>query len=152
MRFVELDRLGIGYEIQEHSSVFSCEDVVKILNVPMNRVVKTLILTDGNDVFAVVIRGDKKVRTSDIKRIFGKKLSFLRADAVERMLNQPVGALSPLLLEMEIAVDEDLNTEEHVLCGTGSNTHTLKIKGKDLIKVLSKRKCLMTKMGDSNGC
>ncbi|MDW8013621.1 MAG: YbaK/EbsC family protein [Archaeoglobaceae archaeon] len=143
-----LQDAGVEFEILEHKEVLSCEDVQRELGVPIDRVIKTLILKIDDKFFGLVTFGEKRVNFRAIEKFFGKKVSLCPREIVESVTGQQIGGLSPILLDLDLIVDSKIATEEKVFCGTGSRRHSLIIRGIDLFEFLLKSKnCLILSNG-----
>ncbi len=98
------------------------EEVTAFLNVPPDRLVKTLVLmADGNPVVALV-RGDHELNEVKLKRALGvEELSFADEETVRRLTGAPVGFAGPVGLPEDIRVVADTALESLCDFVTGAN-------------------------------
>lgn len=140
----EMRDSGINFDLLEHGSVLRCSDVKKELGVPMERIVKTIILKSDQGFFGFVTLADSKVDLRLLEKITGMKFSLCPRELVEKVTGQELGGISPLLLEIDIILDGRIAKDEILFCGTGSRTGSIAIRGKDLFNfLLSKKRCIV---------
>ncbi len=140
-----LTELGINYELLEHDAVFTMDDVSRMLDIPINNQVKTLVLgyqIAGKDELVLCgISASGQLDMRKVSQILGvsrSKLQLLNAERIESALGVPRGAIglahsnghhSPLL-------SEKLLESDFLYFGAGSNTLTLKVATKDCVDLL----------------
>jgi Ala-tRNA(Pro) deacylase len=137
--------LGIGWSILEHEAVFTVEESEAIHAAMPGAHTKNLFLKDGGGVFWLVTV-DHATRV-DLKALAGaigsKKLSFGKAEDMERLLGVTPGSVTPLAAIndpealVRVVLDERLATADAVNVHPLRNTATIALSGVDLLRALA---------------
>ncbi len=136
-----LDSLDIEYERVDHQAAMTMEDCAAIDDAMGTRMCKNLFLCNRQetDFYLLMIPGDKIFKTKDISAQIGSsRLSFGKAEYMERFLDITPGSLSVLGLmndksnRVQLLIDEDVLNGEYIGCHPCVNTASLKIKTKDM--------------------
>lgn len=136
-----LDSKGIKYKLLPHEKpVFTCEDAAKERNVPLNEMVKCILLVDKDKkYFLACIISEKRVDTQKIREIMGcSRLSFASEQQIEEILGYRIGAIPPLLLKTEIPIifDNGIIKKDEINISSGDPKEGLELSSKDLIKLV----------------
>lgn len=136
----KLNDMNVEYQLIEHDEITCVEDGIKVLDVDIHAVLKTIGFSCDEGYIFVVLQGHcrldyKKLETvSGIKR---NKLKKIDPYILENELGYQAGGLSPIHLreDIKVFVDDAVQSLQYVLCGIGTRNQTLKIQSKDLIDV-----------------
>ncbi len=139
-----LAALGIGWSILEHEAVFTVEESLAIHDALPGAHTKNLFLKDaGGQFWLVTVEHAKRV---DLKALAGaigaKKLSFGKAEDMERLLAVTPGSVTPLAAlndtggAVRVVIDPDLAAAGAVHVHPLRNTATIGLSGADLIRAL----------------
>lgn len=136
-----LDSKGIKYKLLPHEKpVFTCEDVAKERNVPLNEMIKCILLVDKDKkYFLAYIISEKRVDTQKIREIIGcSRLSFASEQQIEEILGYRIGAIPPLLLKTEIPIifDNGIIKKDEINISSGNPKEGLELSSKDLIELV----------------
>lgn len=117
-------------EIKLHERVKTVADVVRILDVPSEAILKALFIRFSHDKLALVC-------TSGFNRVDLKKVSILLGDKKAELLpfklipnytSIPVGAISPLTYQTPpVLLDLELSNSDILYMGTGNNCASFKV-------------------------
>jgi prolyl-tRNA editing enzyme YbaK/EbsC (Cys-tRNA(Pro) deacylase) len=125
--------------VLEHALVRTCEDVNRILSVPLERIVKCVVLKAGDGSAVVVaVPATRRVNICAVERVTGQSgLKTAKAREVTGRTGMPVGAVSPLGLPtgVRILIDSALASEDKLYCGTGNSCSSLVIAGRTLVEL-----------------
>ena len=102
----------------------SIEDVCKFLNVPSEKVVKTLIVKSETDsLIALILRGDHELNAVKAQKIDGvaNPLVFASETEIEELLGCNIGSLGPLQLNCPIIVDYAALALSNFVCGANDD-------------------------------
>ncbi|WP_408590139.1 prolyl-tRNA synthetase associated domain-containing protein [Novosphingobium sp.] len=137
--------LGIGWSILEHEPVFTVEESETIHAALPGAHTKNLFLKDAGGVFWLVTV-DHATRV-DLKALAGaigsKKLSFGKAEDMERLLGVTPGSVTPLAAindsdqAVRVVLDTRLADAALVNVHPLRNTATVALSGPDLIRALA---------------
>lgn len=135
-----LDFRGIKYKLVMHSKpVFTVEEAAKERGIIKNEMVKSIVVTDGKDVFLACIPGDKRLDLEKLRSYLRcGRLSLARAPDVIKFTGYEVGAVTPLLLKnpMRIVFDLDFKYRTNLSVSTGSHNAGIILSSSDLINLV----------------
>jgi Cys-tRNA(Pro)/Cys-tRNA(Cys) deacylase len=146
---------GVPWDILEHGPVSTIDDVLKLLNLQLEQMVKSVAFAlrtpqqrnvQGSDkaqvdrLCLVALPADRKVDTGKVARLLAIRRSdihFATAAQVELLTGFGVGSIPPFGLPPEVPVmlDQKLLEQHHVWCGTGKPTESLRISIDNLRKL-----------------
>lgn len=140
-----LASLGIGWSILEHEAVYTVEESLAIHDALPGAHTKNLFLKDsGGQFWLVTVEHAKRV---DLKALAGaigaKKLSFGKAEDMERLLGVTPGSVTPLAAlndaggAVNVVIDPELAAADAVHVHPLRNTATIGLSGADLIRALT---------------
>jgi len=135
-----LDELNISYRLLPHKKpVYTCEDAAKERNVPLNEMIKCILLVDkGKKYILACCPADKRVDLDKIRATLNcKRLSFASEKEIEEITGHKIGAVPPLLIKENIIVifDNSISEKENVNISSGDHLAGIELKTKDLLKI-----------------
>lgn len=100
------------------------EELVSFLQIPFNRIVKTLIyLVDGKP-YAFLIPGDYEVSEVKISKLLqAKEIILAEPEEVQELTHAAVGFAGPIGLEIPIIIDQDILTMKNFLVGANETDY-----------------------------
>lgn len=137
-----LEKLDIPYERLDHeaaATIADCQDIDKKLGIEL---CKNLFLCNEKKTkfYLLSMPGNKRFQTKELSRqINSGRLSFAKADAMEKYLGITPGAVSVMGLmndrenKVEVLVDEDIYNDEYIGCHPCVNTTSLKLRTEDVL-------------------
>ena len=139
-----LDALGIASTVHEHEAVFTVEESVSLHKEIAGAHTKNMFLKDsGGQFWLITIPHDIRADLKKLPLIIGsKKLSFGKAEDMERLLGISPGSVTPLAAFndngglVRIVIDGKLAAAERVNIHPLRNTATISITGQDLLTAL----------------
>lgn len=139
-----LDRLGIGWKMHEHGAVFTVEASAQLHQTIPGAHTKNLFLKDsGGQFWLVTAPHDARVDLKALPAVIGsKKLSFGKAEDMERLIGISPGSVTPLAAmndrrgEVRIVLDSRLAAQARVNVHPLRNTATIGLSGSDLTAFL----------------
>ncbi|MBX9662917.1 prolyl-tRNA synthetase associated domain-containing protein [Novosphingobium sp.] len=140
-----LAALGIGWSILEHEAVYTVEESLAIHDALPGAHTKNLFLKDsGGQFWLVTVEQSRRV---DLKALAGaiaaKKLSFGKAEDMERLLGVTPGSVTPLAAmndtggAVRVVLDPELAAADAVHVHPLRNTATVGLPGADLVRALA---------------
>lgn len=140
-----LAALGIGWSILEHEAVYTVEESLAIHDALPGAHTKNLFLKDSGGQFWLVTV--EHMRRVDLKALAGaigaKKLSFGKAEDMERLLGVTPGSVTPLAAmndtggAVRVVLDPELAAADAVHVHPLRNTATVGLPGADLVRALA---------------
>ena len=139
-----LDSKEIKYKLLPHEKpVFTCEDAAKERNVPLDEMIKCILLVDKKkNYFLVCITSEKRVDTEKVREMMNcKRLSFASEQEIEEILGYKMGAIPPLLLKTEVPIlfDNAIMKKDKVNISSGDPKAGLELNPRDLISLIKPR-------------
>lgn len=140
-----LAALGIGWRVLEHEAVYTVEESLAIHDALPGAHTKNLFLKDsGGQFWLVTVEHSRRV---DLKALAGaigaKKLSFGKAEDMERLLGVTPGSVTPLAAmndtggAVRVVLDPELAAADAVHVHPLRNTATVGLPGADLVRALA---------------
>lgn len=110
------------------------EEVAEYLNVPKDKIVKTLLYSSDKGIFGVLLRGDREVNETKLKNLLNLEyVDLLSADDIEKVTGGPQGFSGPIGLGIPLYADNEIGTmEDFVVGGNEKDTHILKVNVGDI--------------------
>lgn len=133
-----LDSKGVEYRLLPHQKpVFTCEEAAEERKVPLEEMVKCILLVDKKKrYFLACVSADKRLDTQKVRDILGcSRLSFASEKEIEEILGYKKGAIPPLLLKTDIPAifDNKIMEKEKVNISSGDPSAGLELSPKDLV-------------------
>lgn len=136
-----LRRNGVPFQVHEHPPVVSIEEATVRASHLLEGLLKTVVFK-VKDAFWVLaaVRCQDRIdyrRLADALQINRKQLRSLSPEDVEKALGFEIGGVGPIPLNDNVKVifDSHLETAAMVRFGSGSNTRTIELDFKDLLRV-----------------
>lgn len=138
-----LDSLGVEYERVDHEAAMTmeaCQEIDRVLGEHVT-ICKNLFLCNRQetDFYLLLIPEDKPFKTKYLSAQIGSsRLSFAKAEAMERYLDITPGSVSVMGLmndkekKVSLLIDEDVLKKEYFGCHPCVNTSSLCFTTKDL--------------------
>jgi prolyl-tRNA synthetase len=87
-------------------NVKTIDEVSNFLKIPKNKIIKTILLTNGSDTIAALIRGDFEINIIKVKNILNwDTIYFATETTVKEITGAPVGFAGPIGLKCKIIAD-----------------------------------------------
>lgn len=140
-----LGRLGVAWDLHEHEAVFTVEASAELHALIPGAHTKNLFLKDaGQRFWLVTVPHDARVDLKALPALIGsRKLSFGKADDMERLLGVTPGSVTPLAAINDqsglvtVVLDSRLTMSQRVNVHPLRNTATLGLSGADLAECLA---------------
>jgi Cys-tRNA(Pro) deacylase len=131
----------IEFEETEHEAVYTSQKAAHVIGLESEEAgVKSLIFKTKKAEYILVLNpGNQKVDTKKIAQMENtKSLHFASPEDVLEITGIPIGCVPPFghRTKLKTYLNEELLTCEYIYFNPGSHTKTIKMKSKDLLKVL----------------
>ncbi|MCR4293336.1 MAG: proline--tRNA ligase [Candidatus Kuenenia sp.] len=101
-------------------------EVSDFLNISQHHMVKTLIYTSQEQLFAVLLRGDHEVNEARLSCVLGSKsVELASRETIERATGANVGFAGPVGLKMKIIADQAVTTLSNFVTGANKTDYHL---------------------------
>jgi Ala-tRNA(Pro) deacylase len=143
-----LDSLGIAWSLRDHEAVFTVEESAALHKEIAGMHTKNLFLKDaGGQFWLVTAPHDARIDLKALPAVIGsKKVSFGKADDMERLLGVSPGSVTPLAAfndaqgEVNVVIDTRLANADCVNVHPLRNTATIGLPGAGLIAFLAEHR------------
>ncbi len=149
-----LDSHGLQDDIVEHEPVSTMEDVARVLSASPEQMVKSVLVAVDSwpggtavpnpplTLVLAAIPATKKLdrrKLATILSVSYKSIRFATQEEVEDLTGFKIGSIPPFGMPRQALVflDSRFQTFQHVWCGTGKRTESLKISLQDLCRISS---------------
>jgi len=135
-----LNREKIEFEVMEHKAVFTSKEAAEVRGTELRQGCKALICKTNEGFIQAVVPGNKEL---DIKKLqektLFKNLELADAKEVKKATDCNIGSVPPFgnLFGLKAYFDRTVLENEIVAFNAGSHTRSIKMKAKDLVKVVN---------------
>ena len=105
--------------------VRSIEEVTRLLDVPAEQVVKTLLVLVGDVVVALLLRGDHQLNEVKAARLLGDEVRLADADMVRLAAGCQPGSVGPVGLAVRVIADRSVAVMHDFVCGANQDGYHL---------------------------
>lgn len=133
-----LDQYSANYKLRKvpEGTGISVDEHLKAFGLTRADGCATLVFKADEHYVALMRRDDCKVNSKAFKKILGvKDLRFANPDELKSVTGFEVGMVSPILLNLQLFIDEKVLERDFVIIGSGGNEYGIEINTKDLINV-----------------
>jgi len=109
------------------------EEVSSFLNVPVGRLVKTIIYKTDKGPIGVLVRGDREINETKLRNLLSLEYLELADNAtIEEITGGPIGFSGPIGLDIPVYADRDVEyMEDFVVGGNEKDIHFIDVNPKD---------------------
>ncbi|MDP6647960.1 MAG: YbaK/EbsC family protein [Candidatus Woesearchaeota archaeon] len=135
-----LDKEKIEYEVLEHKAVFTSKEAAQIRGTELKQGCKALVCKTEEGFIQAVVSGEKELDLKKLQKItLFKNLELANAKDVKKATGCNIGSVPPFgnLLGLKVYFDKSVAQNEIVAFNAGAHTKSIKMKGKDLVKVVN---------------
>ena len=100
----------------------------------VNEICKTMVVTDGKDSYALMLKGKSRVDLAKASAAIGTKVRLVPFNQVKEVVGLEPGCVCPLLLKIPLYVDRQVFVTEKINFGSGDLLYGIEIANKDLGK------------------
>ncbi|MBR1413050.1 MAG: proline--tRNA ligase [Bacilli bacterium] len=117
----------------------SIKDVSEFLNVPVTKLVKTLIYKVDDKLYAVLIRGDRELNECKLeKALNAKHVELASGDEVKNNTEASIGFVGPINMNLPIIIDSEVENMKNFVVGANIiDYHYVNVNLKDFKYELS---------------
>lgn len=130
----------------EDGSTTTSERAARKLGVKTGQIAKSLLMKGKDDKFRMIIcAGDRKISTSELKKLIGVKARMATSDEVYETTGFRPGGVSPFgVTEVDIFIDESLAEYATVYPSAGNDASGVPTTFDRLLEITGNRRCSVT--------
>jgi len=128
---------GAKFKEHHHEVAYTAQETAAAEHVTGYMFAKTVIVTDGDNFYMLVLAAPHKVDMKQAKKLIGKKVKLAKEEQTEGLFSEcDVGAEPPFgsAYHMPTYVDAALAEQEHIVFRAGSHEKTLKMSYEEYVK------------------
>lgn len=135
-----LNREKIEYEILEHKPVFTSREAAEVRGTELKQGCKALICKTEEGFIQAVVSGAKELDIEKLQKItLFRKIELAAAKEVRQVTGCNIGSVPPFgnLFGLKAYFDKSVVDNEIVAFNAGQHTKSIKMKAKDLVRVVN---------------
>ena len=115
-KFLKEDKKKI--EMIETPNVKTIEEVTKFLNIDIKKTVKTLAYNVDGEVIFAVIKGDRELNDTKLRKLFGaESVELAMEEELKQVTEASFGSLGPIGVKVKIVLDNEVANMSNFVCG-----------------------------------
>ncbi len=129
---------GVGFEVIQHEVTYTAQETAASEHVSGHMFAKTVIVTDGESYYMLVLPASKHVDVKKAGKLIGKKVKLASEEQMKPLFAEcEVGAEPPFgsIYSMKSFLDESLESQESIVFRAGSHEKTIKMAYADYAKL-----------------
>ncbi len=98
----------------------TCKEVSKLLKIPIQQTVKSLVIVHQSKSYMLLLRGDHSLNETKISKLLGdSSFRFASTKEIEKLLASPPGYIGPVEIpnEIQVIADESVAVMSDYVCG-----------------------------------
>lgn len=135
-----LNKEKIEFEILEHKPVFTSKEAAEVRGTELKQGTKALICKTEEGFIQAVVSGAKELDIGKLQKLtLFKKTELANAKEVRQVTGCNIGSVPPFgnLFDLKVYFDKSVVENEIVAFNAGQHTKSIKMKAKDLVKVVN---------------
>ena len=135
-----LNKEKIEYEVLEHKPVFTSREAAEVRGTELKQGCKALICKTEEGFIQAVVSGAKELDIEKLQKFtLFRKIELANAKEVRKATGCNIGSVPPFgnLFNIKAYFDKSVVENEIVAFNAGSHTKSIKMKAKDLVKVVN---------------
>ena len=135
-----LNKEKIDYEVLEHRPVFTSKEAAEVRGTELKQGTKALVLKTDEGFIQACVAGNKELDIEKLQKItLFKRIELADAKEVRKVTGCNIGSVPPFgnLFELKVYFDKSVLENEILAFNAGSHTRSIKMKAKDLVKVVN---------------
>ena len=135
-----LNKEKIEYEVLEHKPVFTSKEAAEVRGTVLKQGTKALICKTEEGFIQAVVSGAKELDIEKLQKItLFKKIELANAKEVRQATGCNIGSVPPFgnLFDLKVYFDKSVVENEIVAFNAGTHTKSIKMKAKDLVRVVN---------------
>jgi aspartyl-tRNA synthetase len=135
-----LNKEKIEYEVLEHKPVFTSREAAEVRGTELRQGTKALIVRTEEGFIQAVVSGAKELDILKLQKLsLFKNLELANAKEVKQVTGCNIGSVPPFgnLFNLKTYFDKSVVGNDIVAFNAGQHTKSIKMKAKDLVKVVN---------------
>ena len=135
-----LNKEKIEYEVLEHKPVFTSKEAAEVRGTELKQGCKALVCKTEEGFIQAVVSGAKELDIQKLQKLtLFKKIELADAKEVRKVTGCNIGSVPPFgnLFNLKVYFDKSVVENDIVAFNAGQHTKSIKMKAKDLVRVVN---------------
>jgi len=135
-----LNKEKIEFEVIEHKPVYTSKEAAEVRGTELKQGCKALICKTDEGFVQAVVSGAKELDIGKLQKLsLFKKIELANAKEVKNATGCNIGSVPPFgnLFNLKVYFDKSVLENETVAFNAGQHTKSIKMKAKDLVKIVN---------------
>ena len=135
-----LNNEKIDFEVIEHKPVYTSKEAAEVRGTELKQGCKALICKTDEGFIQACVSGAKELDINKLQKVtLFKKIELANAVEVKKVSGCSIGAVPPFgnLFDLKVYFDKSVVENDVVAFNAGQHTKSIKMKAKDLVKVVN---------------
>ncbi len=125
---------GIDHQVVEYGKVADIEEAARKRGVPVEKVMKSLVVRTGDEFVMVIVPGDRVIDWPKLRAIVGRsRMALATTDEALRVTGYPRGAITPFGAVQQLPVICDAAASGEISLGGGAHGMSIHLQVADLV-------------------
>ncbi|HLC61296.1 MAG TPA: YbaK/EbsC family protein [Candidatus Nanoarchaeia archaeon] len=128
------------FEVLQHKPVFTSKEAAEVRGTELKQGTKALVLRTDEGFIQACVAGNKELDIEKLQKItLFKRIEMADAKEVRKVTGCNIGSVPPFgnLFGLKVYFDKSVVENEVVAFNAGSHTRSIKMKAKDLVKIVN---------------
>ncbi len=140
---------GIDHQVVEYGRVADIEEAARKRGVPVEKVMKSLVVRTGDEFVMVIVPGDRVIDWPKLRAVVGKsRMTLATTDEALQVTGYPRGAITPFGAAQQLQVICDASASGEISVGGGAHGMSIHLQVADLVDFTGATVADITKMAD----
>ena len=135
-----LNKEKIDYEVLEHRPVFTSKEAAEVRGTELKQGTKALVLKTDEGFIQACVAGNRELDIEKLQKItLFRRIEMANAKEVRKVSECNIGSVPPFgnLFGLKVYFDKSVVENEVVAFNAGSHTRSIKMKAKDLVRIVN---------------
>ena len=135
-----LNKEKIEFEVLEHKPVFTSKEAAEVRGTELKQGCKALVCKTDEGFIQAVVSGVKELDILKLQKLtLFRKIELADAKEVRKVTGCNIGSVPPFgnLFDLKVYFDKSVVESDVVAFNAGSHTRSIKMKAKDLVRVVN---------------
>ena len=140
---------GIEHHVVEYGEVADLEEAARKRGVPVEKVMKSLVVRTGDGFAMVIVPGNRVIDWPKLRAVVGRsRMAFATTDEALQVTGYSRGAITPFGAAQQLPVICDASASGEISLGGGAHGMSIHLQVADLVDFTGATVADVTKMAD----
>jgi len=140
---------GIEHHVVEYGKVADLEEAARKRGVPVEKVMKSLVVRTGDGFVMVIVPGNRVIDWPKLRAVVGRsRMALATTDEALQVTGYPRGAITPFGVAQQLPVICDASANGEISLGGGAHGMSIHLRVADLVDFTGATVADVTKLVD----